>query len=115
MNLNDILLDMRDILVYDILRSNPPPFPAVDMHVTFQVIKEKNGGMWVQSTQYPGLLASGDSYEELREALFDAMLTYFNVPRYHAKRMKDTLVMNLENGTQIQPPQPVFQIRLVGA
>lgn len=85
------------------------------LNTKFKLHKD-NGGLWLESTEYPGLIASGETLEELREAVFDSILTYFDVPRARAKRMKDTLVLNLPDGKVVSPPEsPFFQIQVVRA
>ncbi|OIP04332.1 hypothetical protein AUK18_00295 [Candidatus Beckwithbacteria bacterium CG2_30_44_31] len=105
--MRNLLLDVRDFIYYDLLNKPLPEAPKLDFKQDFVLHKER-GGMWIESKQYPGLIASGDTPEELREAAFDAILTYFDVPRSTAKRIPDQLVLNLPNGKQIKPKLPTF-------
>ncbi|MBU0619368.1 hypothetical protein KKD62_03985 [Patescibacteria group bacterium] len=111
----NILLDLKDFIVYDVFKKPLPEPPDFTLKHNFVLHKEKNGGSWMESKKYPGLIASGDSPEELREALLDSILTYFDVPRAYAKRLPDTLTLNLPNGKTILPPRPrpaLFEIKV---
>ena len=104
--LSDFFYDFLDIIRYDLLRQplpKPKDFSDDKLHLKFHLNKEKKGGMWLEADDYPGLIASGDTYEELREAVLDSILTYFDVPRAYAKRYKDTLRLNLPNGKVVKP------------
>lgn len=118
MNISHFLLDVLDVIRFDVLNRPLPVakgFSIDKLNTKFKLHKDK-GGFWLESTEYPGLIASGDTLEELREAVFDSILTYFDVPRARAKRMKDTLVLNLPGGKVISPPEfPFFQIQVVRA
>jgi hypothetical protein len=100
------LLDIIDILKYDYLHF---PLPAVpeefqsNLNLKLKLYKEGNRGYWLEAVDYPGLIASGSNLEELRSATFDAMLTYFDVPRATAKRMNDAVVLNFDDGRQVLP------------
>lgn len=106
-----MFLDLVDTLRYDVLGQEPPALPKFDPNLSFEVHKERKG-YWVTSKTHPGLIASGDTLEELRSAIFDTILTYYNVPRYHAKRFNDNLTLHLSDGTSVLPPEPVFQAKL---
>ena len=68
-----------------------------------------DGGFWVKAEKYPGLRASGRTPEELCEALHDAILTYFDVPRGMANRLPNNLTLQMPDGT-IVAPSPVESI-----
>lgn len=114
--MKDLILDLLDYILYDILKRPLPKFspPTLDRQLQFVLYKEK-GGFWVKSKEYPGLVASGDTLEELREALFDSILTYFDVPRAVAKRLPDTGVLHLPDGKEIKSHVPIFDARLAAA
>ena len=86
-NMKDFLLDIRDIILYDLLKKTPPKPKKLELELDFIAHKEKGGGVWLEAKNYPGLIASGDTPEELRKALWDSILTYFDVPRPYAKRL----------------------------
>lgn len=104
---HDIFSDMADWVKYNIFRSQLPSMPIIDQNLSLKIIKEKNG-YWVTCPDYPGFIASGDTLEELRENLFDAILVYFNVSRYLSKRVPDHLKLNLPDGTEILPKAPLI-------
>mgnify|MGYP000002164980 CR=1 FL=1 len=106
--LNSFLFDIRDVIAHDLLNRPLPEAPCIDFEQEFVFHKEKGGGMWIESKKYPGLIASGETYKELREAIFDSILTYFDVPRATAKRMLDSLRLNLPNGKTIKPKVPTL-------
>jgi len=95
--------------MYDLLRI-PLPIPSNfspdKLKLKFKIHKE-NRGYWLEATKYPGLIASGDNLAELRTATFDAVLTYFDVPRAYALRMPDIFILNMENGKQLLPPHSI--------
>lgn len=109
-----LLLDTIDFLQYDLLRRplpKPADFSDDKLKMTFELHKEKKG-LWVEAKEYPGLIASGDNPDELREALFDSILTYFDVPRAYAKRINDNLVLNLPNGKSVVPKDKGLYIQV---
>ena len=113
-------LDLLDVFKYDVLRLPLPEasgFSWDKLHLTLVPHHKKGEGYWVKAKEYPGLVASGDTLEELREAVFDSILTYFDVPRATAKRMRDLLVLNLPNGTKFVPPDKIkfFEVKLARA
>lgn len=110
----NFLLDVKDAILYDLLKRPLPPMPKISFEDDFVHLKEDHGFV-IESRKYPGLIASGETEAELREALFDTMLTYFDVPRATAKRLPDTLVLKLPNGKTINPPSPNFTIRVAAA
>jgi predicted RNase H-like HicB family nuclease len=114
----NFLLGCRDFFYYDLLGRPLPEIPNdIDLDQEFFVGKS-GGGFFVESKKYPGLIATGDTYEELREALFDSILTYFDVPRVTAKRTVDNLVLNLSNGRSVKPKKPLlhyFRVKLASA
>jgi ABC-type Fe3+ transport system substrate-binding protein len=110
--MKDLLLDILDFFKYDILKKNPPE--PNNLHLELDFVLHKDGkGMWAEAKEYPGLVASGSTPEELRKALWDSILTYFDVPRAYAKRKKDKLRLNLPNGTIIEPKMPFWEREFV--
>lgn len=112
----DLLQDFSDFVNYDLIKKSPPDLPNFKLDLQFKEHR-KNGLIWVESIDYPGLIASGRSKVELREAVFDAILTYFDVPRYRAKRLPDLLRLTLGDGTVMLPPEriPLIQVHTVAA
>lgn len=108
-NMKDFLLDLRDIILYDLLKKTPPKLKKLELELDFIAHKEKGGGIWLEAKNYPGLIASGDTPEELRKALWDSILTYFDVPRSYAKRLKDKLILRLPNGKVVEPKIPFWE------
>lgn len=118
MNISHLLLDLFDVVRFDLLNQPLPEAKgfSIDKFNTKFKLHKDGGGLWLESIEYPGLIASGETLEELREAVLDSILTYFDVPRARAKRMKDTLVLNLPDGKVISPSEsPFFQIQVVRA
>lgn len=114
--MKQIVSDFKDTILYDFLKKPLPEVKNLTWEMGFVLHKEKKGGMWVEAKDYPGLIASGDTPEELREALFDSILTYFDVPRTVAKRIPDVLVLNLPNGKEIRPKTyPCLRINIAAA
>lgn len=113
--MKDLILDLIDYILYDLLKRPLPETLPFTLEHQFLLVKEK-GGFWVKSKEYPGLVASGDTLEELREALFDSILTYFDVPRAVAKRSVDTLILRLSDGRVIKPKAiPIITANLATA
>lgn len=106
--LYDKVSDVSSWLKYEVLHFTPPTMPLIDTTLSLKLHKEKGGGYWTTCENYPGLIASGDTFEELRESLFDAILLYFQVPRYLTKKVPDKLILNLPDGTQILPKDPLL-------
>jgi len=107
--MKDFLLDIRDVIFYDLLKKTPPKPKKLELELDFISHKEKGGGIWLEAKNHPGLIASGDTPEELRKALWDSILTYFDVPRPYAKRLKDKLRLQLPNGTTVEPKIPFWE------
>lgn len=100
------ILDFLNTIKYDYLHMALPPLPrgfADRLNLKLKLYKEGSRGYWLESIDYPGLIASGSSLEELRAATFDAMLAYFDVPRATALRMSDRVVLNFDDGRQVLP------------
>lgn len=103
------LQDGLDYLKYDLLRMSlptPENFSFDKLTLKFKIHKESRG-YWLEAVKYPGLIASGDNLKELRTATFDAVLTYFDVPRAYAQRIPDNFILNMENGKQLLPPHSI--------
>jgi len=101
----DKMLDLLESFKYDLLRFPLPEMPEVNLKGRFDLHKDSGGGYWITSEGLPGLYASGDSLEELRKSFFDALLTYYDVPRARAVRIPDNLELKLREGTVISPPE----------
>jgi hypothetical protein len=112
----DVVQDVRDFIAYDILKSPEPKSPELPSSLELQG-HTGNGFLWVEAEKYPGFIASGRSNQELREAIFDSMLRYFNVPRHIAKKIPDQFTLTLPNGKTVNPPIKdwSFKARLVTA
>ena len=106
--MKNFFLDVLDIINYDLLNKPLPKFSEINYKQDF-ILKKENGGYWLESKEFPGLVASGKTLKELREALFDSILTYFDVPRAVAKRLPDQLELRLPNGRVIRPKSPTLK------
>ena len=109
--MQDFILDILDFIKFDLLGRSKPPLPAFDFNMRFK-IRKNDKGFWLTSEEHPGFIASGKTLEELREAAFETILVYYDVPRYHSKRIKDLLSLNFPDGTVINPPEPIFAIKV---
>jgi len=105
--MKNLILDFLDFVNYDVLQKQLPEAPQFSYKQNFIFHKEKKG-YWLESKDFPGLIASGANLKELRSALFDAMLTYFDVPRATAKRIQDPLVLHLPSGKTVKPETPTI-------
>jgi hypothetical protein len=106
--MKNIIFDIRDFIYYDLMGNNLPEPPKIDFEQGFVLHKTKHG-YWVESKKYPGLIASGQTLTELREALFDSILTYFDVPRPTAKKVADLFILKLANGEELRPKTPLLK------
>lgn len=105
MMLNDYLLDVKEYILHDFLRipyPEPNTFPESRLNQDFEIFNTEDGGYIAISKDYQGLHATGRTLEELRTALFDTILVYFDVPRYYAKRMGDSLSLKMPDGTIVK-------------
>jgi len=102
--------DLKDFVSYDVLKLEPPRMPEIKMNLKFKIHRDPDL-IWVESVDYPNLVATGENEAELRESMFDAILTHFNVPRYRARRLPDLFSLCLEDGRVVSPPQKVPLIR----
>ena len=48
---------------------------------------ESDGGFWVEFPTLSGCYTQGDSLAQLQNQVFDALLTYFDIPREQAKEL----------------------------
>lgn len=110
----DKLLDLYDVFRYDLLHQEIPVLPKFDFRVAFKLKKSKEG-FWVESDQLPGFIASGKTLEELREAMWDTLLMYYDVPRYRANRLEDRFELHLSDGKVIKPPEKNFVVQVTYA
>jgi len=97
----DILQDFPSFIKYDVLGfplDIPSNLSPDIFHQEIKIVKLSDGGYIAESKKYPNLYASGDDFEELREAFYDTLLTYFDVPRYFAKRRLDDFKITLDDG-----------------
>lgn len=97
----NIFQDIPSFIKYDILGlplDVPTNFSSDIFHQKIKIMKLSDGGYIVESKKYPNLYASGDDLEELREAFYDTLLTYFDIPRYFAKRRADDFKIALDDG-----------------
>lgn len=98
----DFFQNIGYFLKYDILKLSvdvPENFSLNLLHQKIKIVKLKEGGFVAESLTYPNLYASGATLEELREAFYDTTLTYFDIPRYYAKRRIDDFKLELDDGT----------------
>jgi hypothetical protein len=115
----ELILEAIDFLKFDVFRQ---PLPRADkfsldkLNLDFEIHHNPGEGYWAEAKNYPGLIASGDALQELRRAILDSILTYFDVPRAAAKRFKDILTLKLPDGTHVYPdPEPGFVVKLAWA
>ncbi len=106
--MKNLFLDILDVINYDLLKKPLPKLPEINYKQDF-ILRKENGGYWLESKEFPGLVASGKTLVELREALFDSMLTYFDVPRVVAKRLPDQLELRLPKGRVVRPKSPTLK------
>lgn len=100
----NIALDFIDYIKYDLIpvvektHTDTPRAISLKFHQ-----KRGSNFVWIDSPDYPGLFASGDARkpQELWECLNDAILSYFGVPRYEAKRRGLPYSLPLPNGEAI--------------
>ena len=101
----DFFENLGYFVKFDILRfplEIPENFSADILSQKIKIIKLKDGGLIAESVNYPNLYASADNLEQLREAFYDTTLTYFDIPRYYAKRRMDDFRIMLDDGTVIR-------------
>ena len=65
------------------------------------VYHQEEDGWWAESPDLEGFYTSGDTLEELQENVYDAVLTYFDVPA-DMKEAKSHLAIKNEFATQLQ-------------
>ena len=106
--MKNLIHDIKDTILYDLLKKPLPQIKKPPLNLNFVLRSKAGEGLWLEAKDYPGLIASGDTPEELREALFDSILTYFDVPRAVAKRIPDILVLKLPDGKEIRPKTPAY-------
>ena len=105
--IKESVLALVDFFKFDILKQ---PLPKTDkfsldkLNLEFETHHNRGEGYWVEAKNYPGLVASGDTPQELREAVLDSILAYFDVPRATARRFNDDLVLKLLN---FSGPNPI--------
>lgn len=113
-----LLQELIYLIKYDFLRfplETPKGISEKYLNQRIKILKLKGGGYIAESLDYPNLYASGDSLEELREAYYDTTLTYFDIPRYYAKRREDTFAFNLDDGTEIRAHSSSLNPKFAGA
>ena len=99
--LSDKVFDTVDYLKYDVLRLNQEE-SKLPREIPFQFHKSNDSKLvWIDSAKYPGLFASGENSIELWHCLNDAVLSYFEVPRYEAKKRGYPYSLPLPNGEVI--------------
>lgn len=116
MNFQNIIQEIYCIFKYDILKSSLEIPDNMSEKILNQKVRiQKNEeGYFIESLDYPNLYASGDDLGELREAYYDTILTYFDIPRYFAKRRIDNLRIDLADGTEIKAKSYASKSRLAG-
>jgi len=103
--MKNFFLDLKDNFLYDVLNLPLPSVQGVGPHIfqqRFKLVNTEEGGILAESEDYPGLYACGTDLIDLREALYDTILTYFDVPRAVALRSKDTFHLTLDSGVTIK-------------
>lgn len=95
-------LDLEEFINYEILRISPPSgdcldcLPkSIDIRWTYD---KKNKSFYAESSSHPEIYTAGNSVEEVINSVNDAVYTYYDIPRYLAKRL----------GNRYLPPQEAF-------
>jgi predicted RNase H-like HicB family nuclease len=65
------------------------------------IFHQEDDGWWVESPDLAGFYTSGDTLEELQANIYDAVLTYFEVPDDN-QALKERLLIKNELATQLQ-------------
>ena len=91
--LYDVSNDVADFVKYGVLG-----LPVKDFTVPSKIditVHSSPNSLWIESPEFPGLFASGSNAIELWESLNDAIYSYFEVPRYVAKKLGNTFYLPL--------------------
>ncbi len=99
--MKNFLQDLPYLIKHDLLGvpvEAPVDFDETIFQQPIKISKLAGGGYLAKSGKYPNLYATGDDLEELRAAFYDTILTYFDVPRYFAKRRADNFRIELDGG-----------------
>ncbi len=117
MNFQNIIQEIYCVFKYDIFKASIEVPENMDEKILNQRVRiqKSEEGYFIESLDYPNLYASGDDLDELREAYYDTILTYFDIPRYFAKRRIDNLKLDLADGTEIKAKSYASNSRFVGA
>lgn len=79
-------------------------FPTKELDVPNRIeitVHSSPDSLWLESPEYPGIFASGSNAIELWESLNDAIYSYFEVPRYVAKKLGNKFYLPLPDGSTI--------------
>lgn len=97
--LYDRTFDVVDFLKYEVVNQKPE-LPEVPNKISIN-IHSSPSILWIDSSEYPGLFASGSNPIELWKSLNDAIYSYFGVPRYFAKKLGHKFSLPLPDGRAI--------------
>lgn len=93
------LLDLIDVVKYDLLKM---PFEFVDypeLKSQFKFYVEKDGVYAISEKK--GLIFSASTIEGLPDAFIDAWMTYYDIPRYQAKKINENVAIRFDSGEMI--------------
>lgn len=68
---------------------------------------ETDGGFWVEFPTLHGCYTQGDSLAQLQAQVFDALLTYYDIPCNKAKKINSYLEFEGQATFQTKTLQPV--------
>lgn len=92
-------LDLEEFVKYKILAVPPPTVDylpeSIDIKWTYD---NKYKSFYAESNTHPEIYTTGETIEEIVNNINDAVYTYFDVPRYLAKKL----------GNRYLPPQEAF-------
>jgi len=96
--ISDLILDITDIVKYELLGMEfkiiDYPIPK-DIELKYSI---RPDGVYAIAKDIPGLMFSSKRLEDLPEAFFDALLVYYDIPRYQANKMKPNTKITLHTG-----------------
>jgi len=92
-------LDLEEFIKYKVLATPPPTVDYLPESINIRwTYDKKNKSFYAESPSHPEIYTAGKSIEEVINSVNDAVYTYFDVPRYLAKKL----------GNRYLPPQEAF-------
>ena len=90
-------LNFEEFIRYKVLEAPPSTIDylpqSIDIRWTYD---KKNKSFYAESPSHPEIYTAGNSIEEVVNSINDAVYTYFDVPRYLAKRLGNRYLPPLE-------------------